>query len=200
MYNLMRTLIALLATAVLVFAGNVYAADRLGTVDLEKVFREYHKSRTTEEFINQRADAVRSYMVQMKEQLDKLRSEARRAGTDAANPGLSDTERANTRRNAAEAARKVKAKEAEIELYSAEAARDIRELENKKRIEIMADINAEIKRRAAVRGFNFILDSSGKTLNGQPALLLFPPDSDITGEVIRELNRTAVKNKTEKQK
>ena len=182
MDKIMKTLFTLLTIAILAVGSRVVAADRIGTVDLEKVFREYHKSRTTEEFINQRADAVRSYMVQMKEQLDKLRSEARRAGTDAANPGLNDTERAKARRNAAE------------------AARDIRELENKKRIEIMADINAEIKRRAAVRGFNFILDCSGKTLNGQPALLLSPANSDITGEVIRELNRTAVKNKTEKQK
>ena len=64
----------------------------------------------------------------------------------------------------------------------------------------MADIHAEIKRRAAVRGFNFIIDKSGRTLNDQPALLLFPAGRDISDEVIRELNRTAPKNKTEVKK
>ena len=63
----------------------------------------------------------------------------------------------------------------------------------------MADINAEVRRRANIRGFNFILDRSGKTLNGQPALLVFPNDRDITAEVIRELNRTAAKTKQEKK-
>ena len=61
----------------------------------------------------------------------------------------------------------------------------------------MADIHAEIKRRAAVRGFNFILDKSGRTLNDQPAVIVFPAGCDISDEVIRELNRTASKHKTE---
>ena len=73
------------------------------------------------------------------------------------------------------------------------------DLTEEKRQEIMADINAEVRRRANIRGFNFILDRSGKTLNGQPALLVFPNDRDITAEVIRELNRTAAKTKQEKK-
>ena len=191
---------AFFALVLILWVAAAFAADRIGTVDLEKVFREYHKSRAVEEFINQRADAVRTYLNQMREQLKNLRTEMHRLGTNAGNPALSPAELANARKLSDDAIRKVKAKEAEIELYTSQVTREIRELENKKRIEIMAEINAEIKRRAAVRGFNFILDRSGKTLNGQPALLLFPANSDITGEVIRELNRTAVKNQTEKQK
>lgn len=178
---------------------NVQGADRIGTVDLEKVFREYHKSRAVEEFINRRADAVRAYMKQMSEQLKKLQSEMYRLGTDAGNPALNAVDLAKAKKAAADAEAKVKAKAAEIQLYSTQVTKDIRELENKKRQEIMADINAEVRRRANIRGFNFILDRSGKTLNGQPALLVFPNDRDITAEVIRELNRTAAKTKQEKK-
>ena len=177
---------------VLILGGAVsFAADRIGTVDLEKVFREYHKSRAVEEFINQRADAVRTYLNQMREQLKNLRTEMHRLGTNAGNPALSSAELANARKLSDDAVRKVKAKEAEIELYTSQVTREIRELENKKRQEIMADINAEVRRSAAVRGFNFVMDSSGKTLNGQPALVVVPAERDITAEVIRELNRTA---------
>lgn len=178
---------------------NVQGADRIGTVDLEKVFREYHKSRAVEEFINRRADAVRAYMKQMSEQLKKLQSEMYRLGTDAGNPALNAVDLAKAKKAAADAEAKVKAKAAEIQLYSTQVTKEIRELENKKRQEIMADINAEVRRRANIRGFNFILDRSGKTLNGQPALLVFPNDRDITAEVIRELNRTAAKTKQEKK-
>lgn len=182
---------AFLVLAVVVCATVAFAADRIGTVDLEKVFREYHKSRAVEEFINQRADAVRTYLNQMREQLKTLRTEMHKLGTNAGNPALSASELANAKRLADDAIRKVKAKEAEIELYTSQVTREIRELENKKRQEIMADINAEVRRRAAVRGFNFVMDSSGKTLNGQPALVVVPAERDITAEVIRELNRTA---------
>lgn len=182
---------AFLILAIAVCGQIAFSADRIGTVDLEKVFREYHKSRAVEEFINQRADAVRTYLNQMREQLKTLRAEMHKLGTNAGNPALSASELANAKRLADDAIRKVKAKEAEIELYTSQITREIRELENKKRQEIMADINAEVRRRAAVRGFNFVMDSSGKTLNGQPALVVVPAERDITAEVIRELNRTA---------
>lgn len=182
---------AFLVLAIAVCGQIAFSADRIGTVDLEKVFREYHKSRAVEEFINQRADAVRTYLNQMREQLKTLRAEMHKLGTNAGNPALSASELANAKRLADDAIRKVKAKEAEIELYTSQVTREIRELENKKRQEIMADINAEVRRRAAVRGFNFVMDSSGKTLNGQPALVVVPAERDITAEVIRELNRTA---------
>lgn len=189
----------LLPVAALCAFFTVQGADRIGTVDLEKVFREYHKSRAVEEFINRRADAVRAYMNQLREQLRKLNADMHRLGTDASNPALSASELDKARRAAAEAEQKVKAKTAEIQLYSTQVAKEIRELETKKRQEIMADINAEIRRRANVRGFNFILDKSGKTLNAQPAVLYSPADRDITAEVIRELNRTAAKPKQEKK-
>ena len=175
----------------------VTAEDRIGVVDLEKIFREYHNSRSVESFINQRAEAVRAYLTQLQKQLNELRASARKLGTDAVNPALSENEKLIAQKNADEALRKVRAKEAEIQLYVNEVSRERKELESKKRAEIMADIHAEIKRRAAVRGFNFIIDKSGRTLNDQPALLLFPAGRDISDEVIRELNRTAPKNKTE---
>lgn len=186
------------ALALLAFLA-VQGADRIGTVDLEKVFREYHKSRAVEDFINRRADSVRLYMKQMNEQLKKLKNDMFRLGTDASNPALNAADLAKARQLAAEAEQKVKAKTAEIQLYSTQVAKEIREIENKKRQEIMADINAEVRRRAAVRGFNFIIDRSGKTLNGLPALIISPDDRDITAEVIRELNRTASKKTQEKK-
>ena len=175
------------------------ATDRIGVVDLEKVFNEYHKSRSVEEFINQRADAVRNYLKQMREQLKSMRAEMHKLGTNAGNPALNAAELAEAKKRADEAIRKVKAKEAEIELYASQVTREMRELEIKKRQEIMADINAEVRRRAAVRGFNFVIDRSGKSLNGQPVLITFPADRDITAEVIRELNRTAVIKKSQKR-
>lgn len=175
------------------------ATDRIGVVDLEKVFNEYHKSRSVEEFINQRADAVRNYLKQMREQLKSMRAEMHKLGTNVGNPALNAAELAEAKNRADEAIRKVKAKEAEIELYASQVTREMRELETKKRQEIMADINAEVRRRAAVRGFNFVIDRSGKSLNGQPVLITFPADRDITAEVIRELNRTAVIKKSQKR-
>lgn len=197
MKNRLKFIFAML---LLLGAGMLRAEDRIGVVDLEKVFREYHKSRAVEEFINQRAGAARNYLKQMQQQLAQLRTEMHKLGTNAGNPALSASELAEAKRLADDAIRKVKAKEAEMEMYTSRISREIRDLETKKRAEIIADINAEVRRRAGARGFNFVIDSSGKTLNQMPALIVSPADRDMTAEVIRELNRTAVVKKSKEVK
>ena len=84
----------------------------------------------------------------------------------------------------------VKAKEAEIRMFVQERSNDLRKLETSKRAEILNEIRQELRKRAAAEGFEFVFDSSGKTMNDQPQLLVYPERSDITQSVIRELNRT----------
>ena len=71
--------------------------------------------------------------------------------------------------------------------------KSIRELERVKRAEIVADIEKCVRKRAAAEGYLYVFDSSGRTMNEQPALLVFPASCDLTKVVIEDLNRTAVK-------
>jgi Skp family chaperone for outer membrane proteins len=193
----MKNLRLLLLVMVLFSSALLAAAERIGVVNYEQVFREYYKSRIAEQFINQRAEALRSYLGQMNGHLEAFHSDARRLGANALNPALSADERNKAQQAAEDAAKAVRAKEAEIKLYTSESSREMRALENRKRAEIIADIRAEVTRRAAAEGYAFVFDCSGKTMNGEPALLVYPEKNNITQSVIRELNRTASKAKTE---
>ena len=185
----------LFAAVLFLSSTAVFAADRIAVIDLEKVFRNYYKSRIAEETINQRGDAIRNYLAQLDAQLTALRQEANKLAMNASNLALTEADRIKAKNAAVEARKKVKAKETEIELFVSENRREIKELENKKRTEIMADIQRAVSRRATAEGYNFVIDRSGKTLNGQPAVIFYPAKNDITDAVLRELNRTAVKPK-----
>ena len=167
------------------------AGERIAVVDLKRVFDEYYKSRIAEEFIKQQTEAAKVYLGLLTRQLESLKSDLRRAGTNAGNMALDPAEKSKAESEAAAIARKVRSKEAEIELYINERKREMFKLESRKRAEIISDIRAEIKRRAAAGGYEFVLDSSGFTTNEQPAVLLFPEKHDISDSVIRELNRSA---------
>ncbi len=167
------------------------AGSRIAVVDLKRVFDEYYKSRIAEEFIKQQTEAAKVYLGLLTKQLESLKSDLRRIGTNAGNLALDPAQKAKAEADAEAAARKVRSKEAEIELYINERKREILKLESRKRAEIIGDIRAEIKRRAAAGGYDFVLDSSGFTTNEQPPVLLFPEKNDISDLVIRELNRTA---------
>jgi len=171
------------------------AGPRLAVVDVQKVFKEYYKSRIAEEFIKQQAEAARLYLGQLTRQLEQLRAESRRLETNARNLALDPAKKQQAEAEALDAARKVRAKETEIQLYVRERKQEMDDLERRKRAEIIADIRAEIKRRATAEGYNWVLDSSGLTTNMLPEVLLFPAKNDISAAVIRELNRSAVKPK-----
>ena len=168
-------------------------AERIAVVDLEKVFREYYKSRIAEETIRTQGETYRSYLLQLNDRREKLRAELRIAIRNSQNVTLAPEEMHKARQHAAKLEAELKALDTEIELYQENMVKSIRELEQRKRAEIVEDIAKCVRKRAAAEGYVYVFDSSGKTMNDQPALLVFPEGCDLTRVVIEDLNRTAVK-------
>ena len=178
------------------FAAVLSAAEvRIAVVDVDRVFREYYKSRIAEDFLNQQAEAARAYMGQLYTRLEAAKTEARRLATNAGNQALNESERKNAADAAYAAAAKVRDIETEIARYTDERKRELMRLEQERRREIIADIQREIQRRAAAENYAFVLDCSGKTANNLPTVMIYPKRNDISDAVIRELNRSAAKPK-----
>ena len=188
MKRIFGKLLVLFALVSVVSAGA--ETQRFAVVNLEKVFREYYKSRIAEDAIKQQAEVYRNYLVKQNSQLIQLKRESEQLQKDAQNPALAEAERTKLGAEAVVKAREVAAREAELQLYAAERTRIMREMDFFFRDTATTDIYKEIDRRAAAEGFNFIFDSSGKTLNEQPMVLRFPASCDLTEVVIRELNRS----------
>ena len=163
---------------------------RFAVVNLEKVFQEYYKSRIAEDAIKQQAEVFRNSMMRLNEELRTLKEEARTARINMDNIALSEAERAESRKNAEKKTRQVAEKEADIELYMNQRNTEMRKIVQAKREGIIADIKKEIQRQATAEGYDFVLDSSSKTLSEQPDVLLFPELDDLTSQVITELNRS----------
>ena len=166
-----------------------------GVVDLERIFREYYKSKIAEELIKQQAQVYRNYLSRLESEHKLLVEKARKARAAAQNIALSASERQKAEEEAVSAARAVAAKKAEAELYARERAVDMRALQSRKRAEVLKDIQAQIARSAAVLGYGFVLDYSGRTTNDRSSVLLYPPQRDFTNHVISELNRNQMKKK-----
>ena len=191
----MRMIRNILAALLLVSALAAGAAEngRSAVVTLATICREQYKSGIAEDAIKQQAEVYRTYLMRLNDQLRTLKEEARAARLNSQNLALSEADRKAAVDKADAKARQVSQKEAEIELYATEGSASLRKVEQQKREAIMAEIYQEIRRRAAAEGYAFVLDSSGKTMNEQPTLLLCPPSSDFTAAVLTELNRTRTK-------
>lgn len=172
------------------FAVSNCAAAKIAVADLEKIFREYYKSRIAEDAIKQQAAAYRKYVERLSVELNQLKQEVQTARGNALNIALSPAEKQKAERLVDEKLKAARAKEAEIKLFVQERSRDMRRMETVKRAEILKEIRAEIRKRAVAEGYDFVLDSSGRTMNDQPTVLYYPERNNITDSVIRTLNRT----------
>ena len=127
-----RTPVGLLLLAAFLCAGIAAQAaevQRFAVVNLEKVFREYRKSRIAEDAFKQQAEVYRNYFVKQQGLLVQLRKQAEQLQEEARNPALSEADRSKAGADAVVKAREVAAKEAELKLYAAERLRTMRDAE-----------------------------------------------------------------------
>ena len=103
-----------------------------GVVDLERIFREYYKSKIAEELIRQQGTVYRNYLKKLESEHQTLVAEAARARAAAQNLALSAEERQKAEERAIAAARAVAAKKTEAEVYARERAADMRTLQSRK--------------------------------------------------------------------
>ncbi len=54
---------------------------------------------------------------------------------------------------------------------------------------LLEEIYTEIRRYAVLKGYNFIFDKSGKTLNTIPVIIYSGQQHDISAEILSKLNR-----------
>ena len=92
---------AVLTGLCLAAASSYGAEERIAVVDLEKVFREYYKSRIAEDTIRSQGETYRGYLVQLNDRREKLRAEVRVAIQNSQNVALAPEEMRKARQTAA---------------------------------------------------------------------------------------------------
>ncbi len=178
------------------------APQRTAVINLERVFREYYKSKIAEGAIQQQAEIFRAYLLKLQDQANQLQKECETARDRSQNLALKEADRSGAGEEFRRKSRELAAKRAEAEQYSSEKSRQMREFEQKKRRDIIADIREEVRRRAVAEGYDFVLDLSGKTMNDVPTVLYHSAAIDLTEEVLKTLNSTSTapaKNAADRQ-
>ncbi len=180
-----------LTFAVFALAFMLSAADtKVAVFNLEQVFKEYYKTPIYEAFINDQRLEYQKYLNSLSAEAAKMEDEFKVLRDSSQNIALDVVERENKRQAAERKSREIQAKRNEMETYGADKAREFQDLTRKRRDDIMADITAMVAKRAAVEGYQLVLDVSGRGANtDMPSVVYFSPSLDITQSLIDELNR-----------
>lgn len=175
-----------------VFAGTADAAvQKIATVDLERIFRNYYRTKIIDQNFAEQGKVYRNYIARQAEILRRDEELYRQKRDSALNVALSPAERQRRMQEAEALERALKMRRAELERYAADRAKVMKETADRERKKVLDEIRAEVRRRAALEGYTLVLDISGRSLNDVPFVLYSTDTIDITEKVLNELNRAA---------
>ena len=167
------------------------APQRIATVNLEKAFNDYYKTKVIDQDFAEQGKVYRNYIARQADQLRKDEQILRKKLDASLNVALAPAERQKRQEEVRNLEQTLRRRRAELEKYAADRAKSLQENARKERRKVVEEIRQEIRRRAAIEGYTIVLDSTGMSMNDAP-LVLFSIDSiDITEKVITELNRGA---------
>lgn len=168
---------------------------RVAVVHMNKVFSNFHKTRTGEARLQKQAEIYQEYARQLTESYKKLRSEFVIARDASLNAALSAAERENRRLNAVDKYNQMVIKDKELKEYTRTKQIQMREEQNKLREDILKEIRGVISQKCMSEGIHLVLDSSARSNNGLPGVLYGSPALDITDSILATLNAGIRQNK-----
>ena len=162
---------------------------KIAVVDMDNLFQEYYKTKQTDADLKQKQGIYEAWAKKLSESRLKLEKEFNVLRDAAQNIALSSLERGKKRRAAEEKRQELKKKETELAQYVQQKSRDYKSLVTKMHKKLLDEIYDEIRKYAVLKGYNFVFDKSGKTLNTIPVIIYSGQQHDISTEILRKLNR-----------
>ena len=175
-----------------IVAATVGAGDfKFAVVDMERLFKEYYKTKISTAKLEKQAAMFKEYADKLAASQLKLQEEFKALRDASLNIAYSETERKSKRLAAQDKYRQLKAKELELQQYNSEKHAQLRKSEEDMRKSLVNEIRRAIARYANQNGYDLVLDYSGKTMNTLPTAIYFKPDSNITDTILNLINKGA---------
>src|SRR5881628_3581295 len=179
------TLGALLALPV---AGFAQGTLKVGTVDMNRAFKEYNKTKDAEAKINDAKNAAKKEYDDRAENYKKALDEINKLNQQLEAPALSADAKAAKAKERDEKIANIKNMEREINEFRQTRERQLQEQALRMREGIVKEITDIVMDKVKAQNLDLVFDKSGMSLNGVPVLMYSRDSVDFTNDVIAVLN------------
>lgn len=164
------------------------AEEKNAVIDMDRVFREYYKTKIVEANLKRQADIYKEYAVKLQEEIKRLQAEFIELRDASLNVVLTDATRESKRLAAVDKYKLLTSKEGELKDYNREKQAQLRDDQDTQRGKILNDIKTVVKNQAVLSGYKMVFDSKAVSVTGLPVVIYADPAADITESVLKELN------------
>jgi outer membrane protein len=183
---LSAALLASLAFPLATFAqGNL----KVGTVDMNKAFKEYNKTKDAEAKINDAKNAAKKEYDERAEAYKKALDEINKLNQQLEAPALSADAKSAKAKDRDEKIASIKNMEREINEFRQTRERQLQEQALRMREGIVKEITDVVMEKVQANNLDLVFDKSGMSLNGVPLLMYSRDNVEFTNDVITVLNK-----------
>jgi outer membrane protein len=195
----MKKFLLLTAAAALVFPVAGYAqGTKIGTVDMNRAFKEYSKTKDSEKKINEAKDAAKKEYDDRAENYKKALDEINKLNQQLDSPALSADKKTSMAKERDDKIAAIKNMEREINEFRQTREKQLQEQAMRMRDNIVKEITDVIMERVKAGSYDLVFDKSGQSISGVNLVLHSKDGMDFTTEVITALNKKPATTTTEK--
>src|SRR5437870_5348037 len=186
----MKKSLSILSALVLGFPLAAFAQGtlKIGTVDMQREFKEYNKTKEAEAKINDAKNAARKEYDDRAEDYKKALDEINNLSEQLESPALSADRKTQTAKERDGKIAKIKNMEREISDFRQTRERQLQEQLMRMREGIVKEITDVVMEKVKANNFDLVFDKSGMSINGVPVLMYSHDNIDFTNDVIAVLN------------
>ena len=185
----------MLAFPVVAFAQG---ALKIGTVDMQRAFKECNKTKDAEAKINDAKNAAKKEYDDRAESYKKSLDEINTLNKQLDAPALSADAKAQKAKERDDKIANIKNMEREINEFRQTRERQLQEQAMRMREGIVKEITDIVMEKVKANNMDLVFDRSGMSLNGVPVLMYSPNNVDFTSDIIAVLNKPGRTTSSEK--
>lgn len=170
-------------------AASAQGTLKIGTVDMQRAFKEYNKTKEAEKKINDAKDAAKKEYDDRAEAYKKALDEINNLNKQLESPALSADKKTQTAKERDDKIANIKNMEREISDFRQTRERQLQEQLMRVREGIVKEITDVVMEKVKANNMDLVLDKSGMSINGVPFLLYSHDNIDFTNDIIAVLNR-----------
>ena len=162
---------------------------KIGTVDMQRAFKDYNKTKEAEAKINDAKNAARKEYDDRAEDYKKSLDEINNLNKQLESAALSADKKTQIAKERDDKIAKIKGMEREISDFRQTRERQLQEQLMRVREGIVKEITEVVLEKVKTNNLDLVFDKSGMSINGVPVLLFSHDNVDFTNDVVAVLNK-----------
>lgn len=181
--------LALISMIALPIAAFAQGSLKIGTIDMNRAFKEYSKTKEAEKKINDAKDAAKKEFDDRADQYKKALEEVNNLNKQLDAPALSADAKTQKAKERDDKINNIKNMEREINEFRQTRERQLQEQALRMREGIVKEITDIVMDRVKGQSMDLVFDKSGMSMNGVPVVMYSRDTYDFTTDVVAALNK-----------